>query len=68
MGTASESVADRRQVISNAIVAELERQAQDGAARIDVAALAKSIDNALTPERPTSEGKRPEDLNATNDD
>jgi hypothetical protein len=58
----------RRQVIATAISAELERQARDGAVRVDVDALAAAIDEALAPDLPPEEGKRPEELNATNDD
>jgi hypothetical protein len=57
---------DRRETIATVIAAELERQARDGAARVDVEALAAAIDIALDP--PADEGTRPEDLNATNDD
>lgn len=59
---------DRRQAIATAIVAELERQARDGEPRVDVDALAEAIDLALAPAPPASEGRRPEELNATNDD
>lgn len=57
----------RRQAIMTAITAELERQAKDGAPRVDVEALAEAVDRALEPVAPVSEGKRPEDLNADND-
>lgn len=57
---------DRQETIATAIAAELERQAREGAVRIDVDALAAAIDGALDP--PADEGTRPEDLNATNDD
>ena len=59
---------DRRQAIATAISAELERQALAGAGRVDVEALATAIDEALDPVAPASEGKRPDELNATNDD
>lgn len=63
---------ERRRLIAGVISAELERQAQQGAARVDVDALALAIDTALSAEEPASailgEGKHPEDLNATNDD
>ena len=59
---------DRRQAIATAIVAELERQARDGEPRVDVDALAEAIDLALAPAPPACEGRRPEELNATNDD
>lgn len=58
----------RRQAIATAIKAELERQARDGAVRIDVDALAEAIDIALDPPAPASEGRHPDELNATNDD
>jgi hypothetical protein len=58
----------RRQAIATALAAEIERQAQAGASRIDVDALAEAVDTALDPVPPVSEGKRPSELNATNDD
>jgi len=58
----------RRQAIATALAAEIERQAQTGASRIDVEALAEAVDMALDPVPPASEGKRPAELNATNDD
>ena len=60
--------AARKQAIATAINAELERQARDGAPRVNVEELAGAIDEALVTPAPPSEGKRPEDLNATNDD
>lgn len=59
---------NRRAAIREAISAELERQALDGAVRIDVEALAAAVEAALEPPAPPVEGRRPEDLNATNDD
>lgn len=59
---------DRRQAIATAISAELERQALAGAVRVDVEALASAIDEALDPAVPASEGRHPDELNATNDD
>jgi len=59
---------NRRQAIVTAITAELERQAKDGAPRVDIAALAEAVDIALEPVPPISEGRHPDDLNATNDD
>jgi hypothetical protein len=59
---------DRRQAIAAAIAAELERQAQSGAARVDVDALANAVEETLDPPPPAAEGKRPDELNATNDD
>jgi hypothetical protein len=58
---------DRRQAIATAIAAELERQALAGHVRVDVQSLASAVDEALDPSPPTGEGKRPEELNATND-
>ena len=58
----------RRQALVTAITAELERQAQTGAARIDVEALAEAIETSIDPGPPAAEGKRPSELNATNDD
>jgi hypothetical protein len=58
----------RRQAIATAIAAELDRQAREGATRVDIEALAEAIDIALDPVPPVSEGKRPQELNATNDD
>ena len=52
---------------SRALAAEMERQAQAGASRIDVEALAEAVNKALDPVPPVSEGKRPDELNATND-
>ena len=59
---------ERRQAIATAIAGELERQARDGAARIVVEALAEAIDIELDPPAPASEGRHPDELNATNDD
>lgn len=63
MAMASES--ERRQAIVTAIEAELQRQGRDG---IDVDALAEAVDIALEPVPPVSEGRHPDQLNATNDD
>jgi hypothetical protein len=68
METASHLPAMRRQAIATALTAEVERQAHAGASRIDFDALAEAVDVALEPEPPISEGKRPSELNATNDD
>jgi len=63
---------DRRALIETVIAAELERQALDGAQRIDVAAMAEAIEAALAATEPAEpgydDGRRPEELNATNDD
>lgn len=58
----------RQAVIAKAITGELELQAHDGAMQVDVEALAAAIDKALDGHVPVAEGKRPDDLNATNDD
>lgn len=68
MAMDSEDDGNRRQAIVTAITAELERQAKDGEARVNVDALAEAIDIALEPMAPMAEGKRPYELNATNDD
>ncbi|KKB86768.1 hypothetical protein VW29_00465 [Devosia limi DSM 17137] len=73
MATDSESGAPaRRGLIAGVIGAELERQAHEGAQRVDVDALAEAIDMALAADEPMAadddEGKRPDELNATNDD
>jgi hypothetical protein len=59
---------ERRQTIAMAVSAELERQARDGATRIDIEALAEAVDVALDMPAAAGEGRRPQDLNATNDD
>jgi len=59
---------ERRQIIAMAVGAELERQARDGATRIDIEALAEAVDVALDMPAAAGEGRRPQDLNATNDD
>jgi len=59
---------DRRSVIAAAIAAELQRQANGDAVRIDIEALAGAVDAALVPTTPFAEGRSPEQLNATNDD
>ncbi|WIJ25132.1 hypothetical protein [Devosia sp. RR2S18] len=62
----------RREIIEDVISAELDRQAQKGATRIDTAALADAIEDAIDSTSvsgaPPAEGKRPQELNATNDD
>ena len=68
METAKDFAEIRRRAIATALTAELERQAQAGASRIDVEALAEAVDLALDPTPPAAEGKRPSELNATNDD
>lgn len=54
-----------RIAIADAIGRELQRQ---GIGRVDIEALAAAVEAALAHHAPTAEGKRPEDLNATNDD
>ncbi|WP_193337327.1 hypothetical protein [Devosia beringensis] len=56
----------RRQAIATALAAELQRQGQDGT--IDIDALADAVEVALDPPPPMAEGKRPSELNSTNDD
>lgn len=68
METANDLVTHRRQAIATALAAEIERQAASGASRMDIDALAEAVDVALDPVPPVSEGKRPSELNATNDD
>lgn len=68
MAMADDHSAIRRQAIATALTAELERQAQSGASRVDVDALAEAVEMALDPVPPEGEGKRPSELNATNDD
>jgi len=68
METAKDLLDLRRQAIATALAAELERQARSGASRIDVDALAKAVEQALDPVPPAAEGRRPSELNATNDD
>ena len=67
MATASEGDS-RHQTIATAITAELERQNRDGEPRVNVEALTQAVELALDPIAPASEGKRPGELNATNDD
>jgi hypothetical protein len=65
-----------RETIAEVISDELDRQAHQGANRIDVPALAEAIEDAISDENhepagkgePPQEGKRPDDLNSTNDD
>ena len=64
----AEASGTRRDAIVAAITAELDRQAREGVARVDVNALAEAVDMACENHAPPDEGRRPEDLNATNDD
>ncbi|MDB5623387.1 MAG: hypothetical protein JWR39_1950 [Devosia sp.] len=69
---------ERRETIAEVIASELDRQAHDGAIRVDVPALAEAIDVAIAGDigpaaggsanqAPLDEGKRPDELNADND-
>jgi hypothetical protein len=64
METARET---QRAAIITALTAELQRQANTGAQRIDVEALAEAALGALEPMPALTEGRRPEDLNSSND-
>ena len=64
----AENGAARHQAIATAIGAELERQSRTGAVRIDIEAMTAAVERALAPSPAGREGKRPADLNATNDD
>ncbi|NMA96646.1 MAG: hypothetical protein GX970_00810 [Phyllobacteriaceae bacterium] len=68
METTSTASPERHQLIVAALTREIDRQAQTGASRIDVEALADAVDEALVPPSQIGEGKRPSELNATNDD
>lgn len=57
----------RHQAIVAALTAELSRQSPEAAKTLDIAALAAAVDAAVDPQPSALEGKRPEDLNATND-
>lgn len=59
----------RKTAIATALTDEIDRQAQTGASRIDVEALAEAVEQIIEPPPPLeAEGKRPSELNATNDD
>lgn len=62
-----EMAKDQRTAISTAITIELQRQADAGAQRIDVEALADAVVQAIEPTGPAAEGRRPEELNSSND-
>ena len=64
METASHT---HRTAIATAITAELQRQAEAGAQRIDVEALADAVLRVLDPQPPMAEGQRPEELNSSTD-
>ena len=57
----------RHDAIKIAIDAELQRQAESGANRVDTDELAAAVEEALDPDEEVEEGKRPDELNATND-
>jgi hypothetical protein len=65
MVMADESVASRRESITTAIGVELQRQGVTG---VDIEALALVIETAIAAHVPLSEGRHPDELNATNDD
>ena len=58
----------RHTAIATALNEEIDRQASAGASRIDVDALAQAVEEVIAPTPPQAEGKRPSELNATNDD
>jgi hypothetical protein len=58
----------RHTAIATALTEEIERQANTGASRIDVDALAQAVEEVIAPSPPAAEGKRPDELNSTNDD
>jgi hypothetical protein len=64
METARET---HRVAIATALSAELQRQAEAGAQRVDVEALADAVLRVLDPHPPMAEGQRPEELNSSND-
>jgi hypothetical protein len=64
METAKDS---QRTAIATAITIELQRQAEAGAQRIDVEALADAVLHIVEPAPPVAEGRRPEELNSSND-
>ena len=68
MATDSDADAQRLVIITTALAAELDRQARTGLKTINVDALAVAVDEAICPPQRLSEGKHPDELNATNDD
>lgn len=64
METARET---HRLAVVAAISAEIQRQAVAGEQRIDIEKLADAVLNALDPQAPVAEGRRPEELNSSND-
>ncbi|KQN78314.1 hypothetical protein DevBK_15380 [Devosia sp. BK] len=57
----------QRTAVTTAITVELQRQAEAGAQRIDVEALAEAVLQSIEPTGPAAEGRRPEELNSSND-
>jgi hypothetical protein len=61
----------RQQAIAVAISHELQRQAESGASRIDVEAMAAAVETAIEDGEPfplgLDEGKQPDELNSSND-
>jgi hypothetical protein len=53
--------------IASAITAELQRQAEAGAQRIDVDALTDAVQRSLSQVHHISEGRHPQELNSSND-
>jgi hypothetical protein len=62
---ADAATTSRRQAIMVAVEAELRRQGVSG---VDVDALSEVIQAAVVAQPPVSEGRHPDELNATNDD
>lgn len=58
---------EHRAAIAAALASELQRQAEAGAQRVDVDALAEAVLRKLDPLPPLTEGQRPEELNSSND-
>lgn len=65
MAMVSHDGAPSREILAEAIAGELARQ---GARQVDVEALVDVIRAVIDRPAEPSEGRRPEDLNATNDD
>jgi hypothetical protein len=68
MAMVSERTITRRDTIARVISAELERQALDGAERVDIETLADAIESAIAEHSDVSEGRHPNELNSSNDD
>jgi hypothetical protein len=65
MGTGNEDMAGRRDAIAAAIAAELQRQ---GVSSLDIESLVAVVEAAISGQGDVSEGRHPDELNATNDD